>query len=166
MNDEQGVHVGASLLGERLLENSLHIATAESCTGGLLAGAMTSVPGSSQWFDQGWVTYTNKAKITQLGVAVQTLQAFGAVSEQVARQMAAGALAMAPRAHLALSTTGVAGPGGGTPDKPVGLVWFGFARRTQDGVIVTACSKVFEGSRAQVREASVNFSLEQALLII
>ena len=164
--DEQGVHLLARELGACLEKKGMLVATAESCTGGLLAGALTSVPGSSNWFDQGWVTYTNKAKVNQLGVAPQILRDFGAVSEPVARQMAAGALAMAPKAHLSLATTGIAGPGGGSEDKPVGLVWFAFARRVEDAVVVTACSQVFEGTRAQVRDASVNFSIGHALQIL
>src|SRR5690554_2487887 len=150
--DEEGANPLARKLGDRLLAMGLKVATAESCTGGLLAGALTSVPGSSNWYDQGWVTYTNKAKMLQLGVAAETLREFGAVSEQVARQMATGALAMAPGAQLSLATTGIAGPGGGSDGKPVGLVWFGFARRTEDGVIVTANGQVFPGNRAQVRD--------------
>jgi nicotinamide-nucleotide amidase len=102
------------------------------------------------------------AKHVQLGVARETLDEFGAVSEDVARQMAAGVLAMAPRATLALTTTGIAGPGGGTVSKPVGLVWFGFAQRAPSGVIVHAASQVFEGDRDAVREASVAFSLQFA----
>jgi nicotinamide-nucleotide amidase len=166
MIDQEGVHPQARALGDCLAKRSMLVATAESCTGGSLAGALTSVPGSSNWFDQGWVTYTNKAKVAQLGVAPQILRDFGAVSEQVARQMAAGALAMAPKAHLSLATTGIAGPGGGSADKPVGLVWFAFAKRVDDIVVVTACSQVFEGTRAQVRESSVRFSIEHALQLL
>ena len=166
MMDEQGVHILARALGVCLEKKGMLVATAESCTGGLLAGALTSVPGSSNWFDQGWVTYTNKAKVSQLGVAPQILRDFGAVSEPVARQMAAGALAMAPKAHLSFATTGIAGPGGGSEDKPVGLVWFAFARRIEDAVVVTACSHVFEGNRAQVRDAAVNFSIGHALQML
>jgi nicotinamide-nucleotide amidase len=162
-NTEKGVHPQALVLANYLLASGDHLVTAESCTGGLLAGALTSVPGSSAWFDQGWITYTNEAKGAQLGVSKESLKAFGAVSEVVAKQMAAGALAMAPRATLALSTTGIAGPGGGSVDKPVGLVWFGFARRTAEDVVVTAASHVFTGDRAAVRNASVVFSIEQVL---
>ena len=116
-------------------------ATAESCTGGLLAGAITSCPGSSLWFERGFVTYSNAAKIEQRRVSPDTLERFGAVSEQIAMEMAGGVLAVVPRAHLALSTTGIAGPGGATPGKPVGMVCFGIARSTatEDG---SAASKV------------------------
>jgi len=153
----------AALLGDGLIALGEKVVTAESCTGGLLAGAMTAVPGSSGWFEQGWVTYSNEAKQQALGVAAVALKDFGAVSEMVARQMVTGALAMAPGAALALSTTGIAGPGGGTPDKPVGLVWFGFARRTAQGVVVSASHQLFKGDRHAVRQASVRYSLEQAL---
>lgn len=164
--DSEGVNIQARQLGDRLQTLGFKVATAESCTGGLLAGALTSVPGSSGWFDQGWVTYTNKAKMQQLGVDSQTLREFGAVSESVARQMAAGALAMAQGAQLSLATTGIAGPGGATQDKPVGLVWFGFAMRSPDGVIVTASFQQFDGNRAQVRHSSVEYALTQALLLL
>lgn len=156
----------ATQLGQFLLAQQGWLATAESCTGGLLSGAVTAIPGSSGWFDQGWVTYSNMAKHAQLGVARETLNEFGAVSEEVARQMAAGVLAMAPRATLALTTTGVAGPGGGTATKPVGLVWFGFAQRTSSGVIVHATSQIFEGDRDAVRQASVEYSLRSACALI
>ncbi len=156
----------ATQLGQLLLARQGWLATAESCTGGLLSGAVTAIPGSSGWFDQGWVTYSNRAKHVQLGVALATLDTFGAVSEEVARQMAAGVLAMAPRATLALTTTGVAGPGGGTASKPVGLVWFGFAQRAPSGVIVHAVSQLFEGDRDAVRDASVAFSLRSACALL
>ena len=103
------------------------IATAESCTGGLLAGLITTIPGSSEVFDRGFVTYSNAAKIECLGVSPKVLETFGAVSQEIALAMAAGALAHS-NADLALSITGVAGPGGGTLQKPVGLVFFGLAR--------------------------------------
>jgi nicotinamide-nucleotide amidase len=156
----------ATQLGQLLLTRQGWLATAESCTGGLLSGAVTAIPGSSGWFDQGWVTYSNRAKHVQLGVARETLDTFGAVSEEVARQMAAGVLAMAPLATLALTTTGVAGPGGGTANKPVGLVWFGFAQRAPSGVIVHAVSQIFEGDRDAVRDASVAFSLRSACALL
>lgn len=158
-----GENVRAKALGEYLLSCGGHVVTAESCTGGLIGGALTSVVGSSRWFDQGWVTYTNVAKHEQLGVSKEVLKDFGAVSEQVVRQMAAGALAMAPKASLSLAVTGIAGPGGGSADKPVGLVWFGFARRQQGEVLVTATHQVFEGDRQAVRHATVEFALGYAL---
>lgn len=163
---QKDIRALAAQLGELLINRQGWLATAESCTGGLLSGAVTAIPGSSGWFDQGWVTYSNMAKHAQLGVARETLNEFGAVSEEVARQMAAGVLAMAPRATLALTTTGIAGPGGGTASKPVGLVWFGFAQRTSYGVIVHATSQIFQGDRDAVREASVAFSLKSACALI
>ena len=153
-------------LGHLLESKRGWLATAESCTGGPLAGAITSVAGSSRWFDQGWVTYSNEAKHMQLGVTHACLKEFGAVSEQTAREMAAGVLAMAPRATLALTTTGIAGPAGGTPDKPVGLVWFGFAQRTPEGLVVHAQSQNFTGDRLAVRQASVIYSLNQACALL
>lgn len=163
MDVSQTLEQRVAELGEQLVAQSRFVATAESCTGGLLAGALTAVPGSSAWFDQGWVTYTNAAKTTQLGVSPEILQAFGAVSEQVAKQMAAGVLAMAPEATLSLTTTGIAGPGGATADKPVGLVWFGFAQRLDDVVVVTAEHRVFTGDREAVRMQAVRFAIEHAL---
>src|SRR3546814_1040443 len=127
-------------------------ACAESCTGGLLAAAMTETPGSSLWFDRGFVTYSNAAKVEQLRVSVDTLERFGAVSEETAMEMAAGVLSATDLAHLAISTTGIAGPDGGTPGKPVGMVCFGFARRTSQGVVTRAMTRIFEGDRAQIRQ--------------
>lgn len=163
MDVSQTLEQRVAELGEQLVAQSRFVATAESCTGGLLAGALTAVPGSSAWFDQGWVTYTNAAKTAQLGVSPEILQAFGAVSEQVAKQMAAGVLAMAPEATLSLAITGIAGPGGATADKPVGLVWFGFAQRLDDVVVVTAEQQVFSGDREAVRMRAVRFAVEYAL---
>ncbi|GER08111.1 hypothetical protein GCM10007972_04060 [Iodidimonas muriae] len=104
------------------------VATAESCTGGLIGGVITEIAGSSDIFDRGFITYSNEAKMELLDVAPSLLKTHGAVSEPVARAMAEGALGHS-RADMAVSVTGIAGPGGGTPDKPVGLVWFGLAHR-------------------------------------
>lgn len=136
------------------------VAVAESCTGGLLAAALTAQAGSSAWFDRGFVTYSNDAKQELLGVAPQSLQEHGAVSEQVACEMAAGVLAAAQPARAAVSITGIAGPDGAVPGKPVGTVCFGFARRSDDGVvIVAATTEHFDGDRAAVRTASVGYAL-------
>jgi len=159
---QNDIRARAAQLGDMLKSRGCMVATAESCTGGLLSGALTAIAGSSAWFDQGWVTYSNPAKHVQLGVAKETLEQFGAVSEEVARQMAAGVLAMAPHATLSLTTTGIAGPGGASTHKPVGLVWFGFAQRAPSGVIVHATSRIFAGDRDAVRDASVAFSLQAA----
>jgi nicotinamide-nucleotide amidase len=127
------------------------LATAESCTGGLIAAALTSVAGSSDVVERGFVTYSNEAKTELLGVPAALIAAQGAVSEAAAAAMATGALAHS-RADIAVSVTGVAGPGGGTPDKPVGLVWFGCARR---GGPVTTISHIFPGDRTEIRAATV-----------
>ncbi len=129
----------------------LHLATAESCTGGLIAAALTAIAGSSDVVDRGFVTYSNEAKNELLGVPMGLIQAVGAVSEPVARQMAEGALARS-RADITVAVTGVAGPGGGSAEKPVGLVWFGLAQR---GRPVHSESHVFPGDRAAIREATV-----------
>ena len=138
---------------------NLTLATAESCTGGLVAGAITAIPGSSEVLDRGFVTYSNAAKTEMLGVPEGLIDAVGAVSEAVARKMAAGAKQRA-RVDLAVSVTGIAGPGGGSEDKPVGTVWFGLANR--HGEVLTR-HKLFAGDRDAVRAASVTFALELLL---
>ncbi len=142
-------HIGAVCVAEKRV-----ITGAESCTGGLIAAVLTSVSGSSAWVDRGFVTYSNEAKREMLGVVSATLDAFGAVSEETAREMAAGALKNS-RATMAYSVTGVAGPTGGTVSKPVGMVCFGFATAHN----VTSATKHFWGDRGAVREQSVNFVL-------
>jgi nicotinamide-nucleotide amidase len=141
----------ARVLGERMAARGWTCVTAESCTGGLVAGAITDIAGSSSWFERGFVTYSNEAKQESLGVPATTLAQHGAVSEATARAMAEGALAHS-RAHLAVAITGVAGPGGGTPGKPVGMVCFAWALRGAD---VRACTRHFTGDRAAVRRAAV-----------
>lgn len=149
----------ASAVGEAAKARGIRIATAESCTGGLVAGAITDVAGSSDWFERGFVTYSNDAKREQLGVAQSTLDARGAVSEAVAAEMAVGAL-RASRADLAVAITGVAGPGGGTATKPVGMVCFAWATRRAPARTETAN---FAGDRTAVREASVERALRGLL---
>lgn len=134
------------------------LATAESCTGGLIAATLTDIPGSSDVVERGFVTYSNAAKTEMLGVPAALIAAEGAVSEPVARAMAAGALAHSA-ADVAVSVTGIAGPGGGSAAKPVGLVWFGLAAR--DGTVATV-RRVFPGDRGAVRRAAV----AQALLLL
>ena len=146
----------ANRLGEQLKERGWLLATAESCTGGWAAQVVTSVSGSSEWFDRGFVTYSNDAKREMLGVRAATLEQHGAVSEAAAREMASGALA-ASRAHIALAITGVAGPTGGTPQKPVGMVCFAWAVR---GGAVDASTRYFDGDREAVRRQSVVFGLQ------
>jgi nicotinamide-nucleotide amidase len=131
-----------------------HITTAESCTGGLIAGLLTAIAGSSDVVDGGAVTYSNAAKTRMLGVPAETIATHGAVSEAVARAMAAGARETAG-VDLAIAVTGVAGPGGGTAAKPVGLVWFGLA--APGGVI--AASHIFPGDRTAIRIATVRHAL-------
>jgi nicotinamide-nucleotide amidase len=134
----------------------LTVTTAESCTGGLVAGAITAIPGASAVLDRGFVTYSNAAKTELLGVPAELFGAVGAVSEAVARGMAAGARLRA-NADLAVSVTGIAGPDGGSVDKPVGTVWFGLA--TVKGELL-ARHQLFTGDRDQIRAASVIFALE------
>ncbi len=131
------------------------LATAESCTGGLIAAALTAIAGSSDVVDRGFVTYSNEAKAELVGVPPELIAAHGAVSEPVARAMAEGALARS-RAAIAVAVTGVAGPDGGSAAKPVGLVWFGLARRD---TTTFAESQVFPGDRAGVRAATVGRAL-------
>jgi nicotinamide-nucleotide amidase len=142
-------------LGDALRRRGWHLATAESCTGGMIAAALTAVAGSSDVFERGWVTYSNEAKAESLGVPAETLAAHGAVSAETAEAMAKGALHRA-RAQVAVAVTGIAGPGGGSPEKPVGLVFIGLARK--DGwVQVERCD--FAGDREAVRRQT----LERAL---
>ena len=143
-------------LARELKDRGLMMATAESCTGGLIAGACTEVSGSSDWFERGFVTYSNAAKTELLGVPAELIGQHGAVSEPVARAMAAGALAHSP-AQLAVAVTGVAGPTGGSADKPVGTVWFGWA--TPTGTVTE--HQRFDGDRAAVRAATVQHALRR-----
>lgn len=145
-------------LTEKLQTKNLKITSAESCTGGLIAGLLTELPGSSLWFDRGFVTYSNLAKQEMLGVSAELINIYGAVSKKVAEAMALGALSHSA-ADLALSVTGIAGPSGGTVDKPVGTVWFAWARRhlpvhsqpcyfpdvTREVFRKLACAKALEG---------------------
>ncbi|MFD4837332.1 CinA family protein [Achromobacter sp. NPDC058515] len=153
----------AEQLGDALRRHGWMLGTAESCTGGLLAGAVTAVAGSSDWFERGFVTYSNEAKVAELEVSPDALHHFGAVSEPVALEMANGVLLGVPAAHVAVSTTGIAGPGGATPGKPVGMVCFGFAKRVGDGISSRAVTHVFPGDRAHVRQAAVEFALRNLL---
>ncbi|WP_163272751.1 CinA family protein [Chelativorans alearense] len=148
------------MLARRVLqaceERGLMIATAESCTGGMIAAAITDLAGASNVLERGFVTYSNEAKVEMLGVSPQTLGAHGAVSEETALEMAAGALAHS-RADITVSVTGIAGPGGGTAQKPVGLVWFGLAVKGKEP---RAQKRQFtSGERAQVRRDSVATAL-------
>jgi nicotinamide-nucleotide amidase len=148
-------------LAHCMLQRRARLATAESCTGGWLAKTITDLPRSSQWFERGYITYSNAAKASDLCVSERTLERHGAVSEATAREMAAGAL-QASDADIAMSITGIAGPDGGSPDKPVGTVWFGIARR--DGEL-TARLQQFSGTRESIRRDSVKYALEWLVAI-
>lgn len=137
------------------------MATAESCTGGLIAGACTDLSGSSAWFERGFVTYSNEAKAELLGVPPELIARHGAVSEPVARAMAAGAVARS-HAHASVAVTGVAGPTGGSAEKPVGTVWFGWCI---DGQVHTEHRR-FDGDRAAVRAQTVLHGLERLLALL
>ena len=145
----------AKRLGARLKRANEMLATAESCTGGWVAQVVTSVAGSSAWFERGFVTYSNAAKQELLGVRAETLRAHGAVSEETAREMARGALERS-QGTIAVSITGVAGPAGGTPEKPVGTVCFAWARGDQ----VRSETRRFAGDRESIRRQSVVLALE------
>ena len=151
-----------TVLGQTLREAGYRIVTAESCTGGLVAAAITAIAGSSDWFERGFVTYSNEAKCELLGVPRALIDEHGAVSEPVARVMAEGALARTP-ADCALSVTGVAGPGGGTPAKPVGTVCFGWCVRGSPAVSVT---QHLPGDRGAVRIASVEIALRGMIRLL
>jgi nicotinamide-nucleotide amidase len=146
----------ATLAGAKLKARRMSLATAESCTGGWVAQAVTAISGSSEWFERGYVTYSNDAKTEMLGVAAGTLDAHGAVSEQTAREMAAGALANS-KAHISVAITGVAGPTGGSADKPVGMVCLAWAVK---GGAVSAATRQFAGDRDSVRRQSVIVALQ------
>jgi nicotinamide-nucleotide amidase len=151
---------GTRELARQVLEvcgkRGVMLATAESCTGGMIAAALTDIAGSSTVVDRGFVTYSNEAKTEMLGVLPETLEAYGAVSRETALEMASGALTRS-RAGIAVSVTGIAGPGGGSAEKPVGLVWFGLAVK---GLPPLAERRLFEDKgRAFIREESVRTAL-------
>lgn len=154
-----GISELAQQLGATLLKQHLKVATAESCTGGGLSYWITSVPGSSDWFDCGLVTYSDAAKAALLGVNPLTIKAYGAVSEQTAREMAEGALVKST-ADLTLSITGIAGPTGGTTFKPVGTVWIAVAKRLGS---VQADMHFFSGDREAVRLQAIETSLRKLI---
>ena len=152
----------ATLVGARLRAQRVMLATAESCTGGWVAQAVTAIAGSSEWFERGFVTYSDAAKQEMLGVSARTLAAHGAVSEQTAREMAAGALAHSS-AQVAVAITGIAGPGGGSPEKPVGMVCFAWAVTGGKLVVQTLH---FKGDRESVRRQSVIAALQGVLALL
>lgn len=148
-------------LADRLRARGWMMATAESCTGGLIAAACTDLAGSSDWFERGFVTYSNEAKTETLGVDAAQVAAHGAVSEVVARAMAHGA-ARHSRARATVAVTGIAGPGGGSAGKPVGTVWFGFM---VDGRLSSEMQR-FDGDRAAVRAATVRHALQRLVALV
>ena len=159
---QRGLEELARQVGEGLFARGWLLATAESCTGGWVATVVTAVPGSSAWFERGFVTYHNDAKREMLGVRASTLEAEGAVSEATVLEMVRGALDHS-RAQVALAVSGIAGPGGGTTGKPVGTVWF--AWRTREG-LERAAVRRFDGGRRAVREQAVAAALAGVLDIL
>jgi len=147
-------------VGEALLQRRQKVVLAESCTGGYVAKLLTDVPGSSQWFDLGLVTYSNEAKQRCLGVSIETLLEHGAVSEPTVLEMATGALSLVG-AHRGVAISGVAGPDGGTKRHPVGDVWFALARRRAGGAIESvAVHRHFSGQRDEIRRQAAAFALQ------
>lgn len=151
----------AAELGRLLLARGQSVTTAESCTGGLIAGAITDIAGSSNWFNRGFITYSNSAKVDMLDVPPAFIQGLGAVSEPVVAAMVQGAMAAAS-AEWGIAVSGVAGPGGGSADKPVGTVWFGLG--TPAGIVTERC--VFDGDRAAVRHQTVAHGLDRLVQLI
>jgi nicotinamide-nucleotide amidase len=149
-------------LANTLLQQQKQLAVAESCTGGWLAKCLTDIAGSSQWFERGFVTYSNLSKQEMLGVLPETLEQEGAVSEAVVREMAAGVLCHSA-ADLAIAISGIAGPGGGVPGKPVGTVCFGMAKK---GDYIQSYMRHFEGNREAVRRQSVAHALSRLLHVL
>ena len=148
----------AERVGRHLLKARRHAATAESCTGGWIAKALTDIAGSSCWFSEGFVTYSDESKVRRLGVPRAVLQRHGAVSEATVRAMAAGALRRS-NAQVAVAVTGIAGPGGAVPGKPVGTVWLGWATRRGDAIRVATALRQFRGDRETVRRKTVRAAL-------
>ena len=150
MESETSIEELVQQLAAKLIEKGWMLATAESCTGGMIAAACTDLAGSSQWFDRGFVTYSNEAKTEMLGVPAELIEKHGAVSEEVVRAMAEGAIRHS-RAQVSIAVTGIAGPGGGSVEKPVGTVWVGVA--IKDSTYSTLLK--ISGQRHKVREDSL-----------
>ncbi|CAA0333624.1 MULTISPECIES: CinA family protein [Alteromonas] len=149
------------VLGDALREKGWTVSSAESCTGGGVAFAFTSVAGSSDWFNQSWVTYSNDAKQSILGVTEQTLKEYGAVSKQTVKEMAEG-VRRNSGAQLVVTVSGIAGPGGGSEEKPVGTVWFGFLCGEHEAQI----KQVFSGNRDEVRQHAISFAITQLIKML
>lgn len=166
MVDEKQLETLSIQVGQQLQAQGKTVTTAESCTGGWIAKVLTDISGSSDYFQRGFVTYSNEAKHQMIGVADASLLQFGAVSQQVVEEMASGALKEAA-ADFAISVSGIAGPGGGSIGKPVGTVWFGFAQKQADGTVsITTVHRVFQGDRNQVRLQSTGYALETLLSLL
>jgi nicotinamide-nucleotide amidase len=148
----------AARVGRHLLKEHRHAATAESCTGGWIAKALTDIAGSSNWFVEGFITYSDESKVRRLGVPQAILTKHGAVSEATVRAMAAGALRRS-KAQVAVAVTGIAGPGGAVPGKPVGTVWLSWATRRHGAIRVATESRRFRGDREAVRRKTVRAAL-------
>jgi len=149
----------AKKLSELLVANGLTISVAESCTGGSLSKVLTSIPGASSYFDSGYITYSNQSKVEMLGVDIQTIKTYGAVSEEVALEMVIG-VATKSYSDVAVSVTGVAGPTGGTTEKPVGMVCFGFYCDDK----TSTSTQLFSGDRKSIVSQSVSYALRQIFL--
>lgn len=162
---DQDLYQLAEEVGRRARASGWRVVTAESCTAGWIAKALTDVPGSSQWVDSGYVTYSNTAKMRDVGVSERTLAEHGAVSEATVREMANGAL-RAAGVELAIAVSGIAGPDGGTAEKPVGTVWFGVATSEAQGPAAVCERRQFSGDREQVRRRSVDHALRLALQVL
>jgi nicotinamide-nucleotide amidase len=160
--DDPTLEALAARVGEALVRGQAVLATAESCTGGWIGAAVTAIAGSSAWFDRGFVTYSNDAKVAMLGVAPETLACYGAVSAETVGEMARGALARS-RARISVAVSGIAGPGGGTPDKPVGTVFVAWADTT--GRLVAERLQL-PGDRHAVRRATVVRALEGVVALL
>lgn len=158
MESEASIEKLVQQLATKLIEKGWMLATAESCTGGMIAAACTDLAGSSQWFDRGFVTYSNEAKTEMMGVPAELIEKHGAVSEEVVRAMAEGAIRHS-RAQVSIAVTGIAGPGGGSVEKPVGTVWVGWCVPQQT---LEKCLHL-GGHRAAVRKATVTKALDALL---
>jgi len=156
----------AKELASVLAPQGWKIALAESCTGGLVCATLTELAGSSDWFERGYITYSNQAKTESLGVPADLINSYGAVSEPVAKAMAEGALANA-KVKAAIAITGIAGPAGGSAEKPVGTVCFGWSIQNGSGAIETTCTtKVFQGDRQAVRLQATSYALTELLALL
>lgn len=167
--DHSPLILAAQELGLALVQRGMMIATAESCTGGMIAMALTEVAGSSAWFERGMVSYSNLAKSDLLAVPAELIEQHGAVSEEVALAMALGALSASPRIQFSVSVTGIAGPSGGSTDKPVGTVVHGFAwRGSGEGEPMShrVMRRHYPGERADVRLATAHFALRQSQVLL